>query len=257
MNWYYVEAGQQLGPVDDAQLEALASRGEILSDTLVWREGMDNWQMYGEIKAPGSSALAEPPVIAPAGPALASGQAVCAECGGIFNVQEMIPYGGVHVCAGCKPVFMQKLAEGARVSTGALNYAGFWIRVGAKILDTIVVGIVFIPLIFYFAIKAGPSPQFSAYQVLQLLFQLLYMAANIGYQIFFLGKYGATPGKMACGLRVVTAEGGNFGYARATGRAFAEMLSAMICDIGYLIVAFDDQKRGLHDYICSTRVVYK
>ena len=39
--------------------------------------------------------------------------------------------------------------------------------------------------------------------------------------------------------------------------AFAELLSGMICDIGYLIVAFDSQKRGLHDHICNTRVIYK
>ena len=46
-------AGQQAGPVDDAQLAALVSSGKILNDTLVWREGMDNWRMYGEVKAPG------------------------------------------------------------------------------------------------------------------------------------------------------------------------------------------------------------
>jgi hypothetical protein len=57
MGWYYVDGGQQAGPVDDAQLAALASSGKILSDTLVWREGMDNWRMYGEVKAPGAAAL--------------------------------------------------------------------------------------------------------------------------------------------------------------------------------------------------------
>jgi uncharacterized RDD family membrane protein YckC len=83
------------------------------------------------------------------------------------------------------------------------------------------------------------------------------MAANFGYQIFFLGKYGATLGKMACGLRVITAEGGKISYARATGRVFAEMLSGMICYIGYIMVGFDVQKRALHDHICNTRVIYK
>ena len=68
MDWYYVDAGQQAGPVNDAQLEALASSGNILNDTLVWREGMANWQMYGEIKAPGSGALAAPPIVAPPAP---------------------------------------------------------------------------------------------------------------------------------------------------------------------------------------------
>ena len=128
---------------------------------------------------------------------------------------------------------------------------------GAKILDGLIVGIVFFPPIIYCAIKADPGQQFSAYQVVELLFELLYAAANIGYQIFFVGKYAATPGKMACGLRVVTADGGKVGFGLATGRAFAEMLSGMICYIGYIIIAFDDQKRALHDHICSTRVVYK
>jgi len=257
MDWYYVDGGQQAGPVDDAQLAALASSGKILSDTLVWRDGMETWRMYGEVKAPGADALLAPPLVAPAPPALPSGEAACAECGGVFNVQDMIPYGNVHVCAGCKPVFMQKLAEGARVNTGTFNYAGFWIRVGAKILDGLILGVVFLPPFFYFAIKAAGQQPFGKFQVLQLFFELVYMAANIGYQIFFLGKYGATLGKMACGLRVVTAEGGKVSYARATGRVFAEMLSGMICYIGYIIVAFDDQKRGLHDHICNTRVVFK
>ena len=257
MDWYYVDAGQQAGPVDDAQLEALVSRGAILNDTLVWREGMDNWRMYGEIKAPGSGPLAAPPIITPAAPTLAPGEAMCAECGRVFNVQDMITYAGLHVCAACKPVFMQKLAEGAKVNTPAFNYAGFWIRVGAKLLDGLILGIIFFPPLIYFAIKSAPGPQFGRFQVMQLLANFLYMAASIGYQIFFLGKYGATLGKKACGLRVITAEGGKISYARATGRVFAEMLSGLICYIGYIIVGFDDQKRALHDHICNTRVIYK
>ena len=257
MDWYYVDSGQQAGPVDDAQLEALARSGRILSDTLVWREGMDNWRMYGEVNAPGAGALAAPPLVAPAATALAPGQAVCAECGRIFSLQDMIPYGGIHVCAGCKPVFMQKLAEGAKVGTAALHYAGFWIRVGAKLLDGIILALPFLPPIFYFAYKGAARQEPVVYQVLQLLFQLFYMVATIVYQVFFLGKYGATPGKMACGLRVVTAEGGKISYGLATGRSFAEILSGMICYIGYLIVGFDDQKRALHDHICNTRVIFK
>ncbi len=257
MNWYYVDAGQQAGPVDDAQLETLARSGKILNDTLVWREGMDNWRMYGEVKAPGAGPLAVPPVAPAVGAALAPNEAACAECGQIFNVADMIPYGGIRVCAGCKPVLMQKLAEGARVNTGALNYAGFWIRVGAKLLDGLILGLIFLAPLIYFVIKGAENPQSNALQVVQLLAQLVYMAANIAYQVFFLGKYGATPGKMACGLRVITADGGKISYGRATGRAFAEILSGMVCYIGYLIVAFDDQKRALHDHICNTRVIYK
>ena len=71
----------------------------------------------------------------------------------------------------------------------------------------------------------------------------------------FIGRYGATLGKMALGLRVVTSEGAPVTYARALGRYFAKLLSAFLCGIGYLLAAFDEQKRALHDRICDTRVV--
>jgi uncharacterized RDD family membrane protein YckC len=93
---------------------------------------------------------------------------------------------------------------------------------------------------------------------MSLVIRALLVVALISYEIFFLGKYGATPGKMACKIRVVTGEGDSITYGRAAGRAFAERLSGLICYIGYLMVAFDSsQKRALHDRICNTRVIYK
>jgi uncharacterized RDD family membrane protein YckC len=62
---------------------------------------------------------------------------------------------------------------------------------------------------------------------------------------------------MVCKIHIVTGSGEKVTYARATGRVFAEMLSGLICNIGYLIAAFDSEKRALHDHICNTRVVYK
>ncbi len=50
MNWYYVDAGRQAGPVDDAGLYALAAGGRITNETLVWREGMADWQPFGSIR---------------------------------------------------------------------------------------------------------------------------------------------------------------------------------------------------------------
>jgi hypothetical protein len=116
MNWYYVDAGQQAGPVDDAQLEALSRSGKIQSDTLVWREGMANWQPYGQVKA------ASAPPAAGAPPGMGGGtqtapEAVCAECGRMFPTHEMIRHNANYICAGCKPVFMQKLSEG--IGTGS------------------------------------------------------------------------------------------------------------------------------------------
>jgi uncharacterized RDD family membrane protein YckC len=257
-NWFYVDAGKQAGPVSEPHLEELFRAGQIQPDTLIWREGLANWQPYRDLK-PGSV----PPIAGPsplAGSAVspfAANESVCVECGRIFPVENMIQYGNSHVCASCKPVFMQKLAEGARVNTGNLRYAGFWIRTGAKLLDGLILGAVLVVPIIIFFVANGVPANSQKMQTMQLLIQLPFLVVNMGYQIFFLGKYGATPGKMACGIRVVTAEGERFGYGRATGRFFAEMLSGIVCYIGYIIAAFDDQKRALHDHLCSTRVIYK
>ncbi len=267
MNWYYVEAGQQAGPVDDAQLQGLVQTGRITGETLVWREGMANWLPYSEATAQAAPAAPGLRLAGAADSATGTGaasgasvapEAVCAECGRLFNKQDMIRYGAVHVCAACKPVFMQKLAEGARVNTGAMHYAGFWIRFAAKFIDGLILGVFFIVPLFWIGFKSATDPTAAQrLMVFQIVVQLLYVCASAAYSIFFVGKYGATPGKMACKLVVVTAEGGKVTYGRATGRFFAEMLSGMICYIGYIMVAFDSQKRGLHDHICNTRVIYK
>ena len=66
---------------------------------------------------------------------------------------------------------------------------------------------------------------------------------------------GATVGKMAMGLRVVSNDGKRISFMNATGRYFAKILSAMIFCIGFIMIAFTDRKRGLHDMIASTLVI--
>ena len=272
MNWYYVEAGQQAGPVPESELDELVRAGRIKADTLVWQEGMANWRPFWEAKpdsglslklaeAPGAATDAAP---SPPAAALTGAEVVCAECNGLFSKDNAIQYGGTWVCANCKPVFVQKLKEGAILPglEGALPYAGFWIRFGAKFIDglilLVVVGVPIFLLVFRSLLTGGPGRGSGGpfeQMGLQVVLQLVYYGASLAFNVFFIGKYGATPGKMACGLRVVTAEGAKVSYARALGRALAELLSGLICNIGYIIAAFDSEKRALHDHICNTRVI--
>src|SRR5438093_4738853 len=96
MNWFYALGGQQQGPVDDAQLEALTAAGTINPDTLVWREGMANWQPLRQARpVPAATpAMAAPPVMAPAGVAqpLGADEASCTECGNRFTKDNLIQY---------------------------------------------------------------------------------------------------------------------------------------------------------------------
>ena len=60
---------------------------------------------------------------------------------------------------------------------------------------------------------------------------------------------------MALKLRIVRPDGSPLTYARAFGRHWGKFLSSITLLIGYIIAAFDSEKRALHDRICDTRVV--
>lgn len=249
MNWYYAIGGRQIGPVSEADLGELVKSGTVTEDTLVWREGMADWLPYARTKsgaAPGPS---------PAASSADPNAVLCSECGRTFPTDELIRYESFWICAACKPTFFQRLREAGRIST-AMLYAGFWIRVGAKILDQILLSVVGYAMgIVIGLLMSGTDPaQLFARQVVA---SLVGMIIALSYTVWFLGKFGATPGKMACGLKVVTADGDPITYGRACGRYFAEILSGLILGIGYLMVAFDTEKRALHDRICHTRVVRK
>jgi uncharacterized RDD family membrane protein YckC len=148
---------------------------------------------------------------------------------------------------------MQQLKESGRVM-GSLNYAGFWIRWVARLIDYVVflvIGLMFWALTMALASQDNPI----AGVMFSVLFGLVQFAIYIAYETLFLAAYGATPGKMAVRLKVVMHDGQPLTRGRAFGRAWAYLLSRIIIYIGCIIAAFDDEKRGLHDHLCSTRVV--
>jgi uncharacterized RDD family membrane protein YckC len=276
MNWYYVEAGRQAGPFTEAEFLDLVQTGKVQPDTLVWHEGLANWQPYLSVKP--SPTLAAAPG-APSGLRLPSGstgataadtaappvaEVVCAECGKIFSRDNAIQYGTLWVCAECKPVFMQRIKEGATLPTavGAMNYAGFWIRFAAILIDGLILWVVntIISFLFGFGFTMNPfQPSNANFTFMQLgllgVLVLVQTAVGACYETFFLGRFGATPGKMTLRLKVVNADGTSISYLKACGRYFAKWLSYLTCSIGFIIAAFDEQKRTLHDHICNTRVV--
>ena len=128
-------------------------------------------------------------------------------------------------------------------------YAGFWIRFGAKFLDNIILQVVG----FGLGLVCGLVIR-DAF-IAPLVAGIAGFAVNIAYNTYFIGKFGATPGKMAAKLRVVTPEGGPISYGKAFGRVFGELLSGLTLGIGYIMAAFDDEKRALHDRVCNTRVI--
>ena len=150
------------------------------------------------------------------------------------------------------------------------RYAGFWIRLVARLLDGLIVGIPFGILFGVFAVASGvfanntsssnqDSQNAAAAAVFGGGFLLLYLLAlvlQVGYWIYFWGTSGATLGMRLLHLKVVDADtGGPIGYARATVRFLMSIVNSWACYIGWIWVAFDPRKQGWHDKVANSVVL--
>ncbi|MFM1768710.1 MAG: hypothetical protein RJA22_1239 [Verrucomicrobiota bacterium] len=277
--WYYGLDGRQQGPVDDAQLDALIASGTVRPNTLVWREGMPDWRPLREARP---TADPQPATPTPAPLPVPGDNAVrCSECGDAIHQASAVQYGTVWVCPSCRPAFLQRCAQGTAGAAGAgvpgstgasplpfnpgARFAGFWVRFVAKFIDGIILLFVIgIPLAIVMlatgtlgTLANGGGDLSGTSLLFQVAINCVSILASVAYNTFFIAKYGATPGKMALGLRIVRSDGSQLTPLRAFGRAWAEQLSNLTCYIGHIIAAFDTEKRALQDHICDTRVVYK
>lgn len=149
-----------------------------------------------------------------------------------------------------------------------VRYGGFWIRFVARLIDGLITGVaagivqgpMFLMMGGMGAMMADPdfarTPAFPA--AMFGTFTMIWMiglAVAAAYEIYFVASRGATPGKMALGLKVVRADGQPITLGLAAGRWAAGIVSSLTFCIGYIIAGFDQQKRSLHDHICGTRVI--
>jgi uncharacterized RDD family membrane protein YckC len=194
----------------------------------------------------------------------------CSECGQPARPDELARFGDRLICPNCKNAYAQRLREGV-APAGYVRYGGFWMRFVAVIIDAIIMaipmgilqGVLFAVMglsLSQIAQNPNPRPE-EVFAALAPMFGLIGLSALVGmavacgYESFFLVKFGATPGKMAMGLKVVRPDGSGIDVGRAIGRYFGKLLSGMILYIGYIMAGFDAQKRALHDMLCDTRVI--
>jgi uncharacterized RDD family membrane protein YckC len=131
-----------------------------------------------------------------------------------------------------------------------LDYAGFWIRVGAVIIDGVILQVLNVALAF---IIVGSYDMLAPSVSVQILSAVLGILYYIGMES---SSRQATLGKMAVGIKVGKANGERISFLNATGRYFAKIISVAILLIGYIMVAFDSKKQGLHDKLANTYVYY-
>jgi uncharacterized RDD family membrane protein YckC len=141
------------------------------------------------------------------------------------------------------------------------RYAGFWRRVGASVIDTLLL-VPLLAIIMY--LLHGPAyfnwpineqnGTFDVYDGLNdlLIQQLLPIFTTLFFWIRFLG----TPGKLLLGCHIVNAQtGAPLSIGHAVLRYLGYFVSTITFMLGFLWVAWDKRKQGFHDKIANSVVV--
>ncbi len=133
------------------------------------------------------------------------------------------------------------------------EYAGFWIRVGATCIDSLIIIIViFVPLSFIYGSGFWLSGEYiQGFWDFVLTYILPFVAT-----VWFWLRFFATPGKMALKLKIVDAKSGNkLSLGQAIGRYFAYIPAVLPLGLGLIWVGIDSKKQGWHDKLAGTVVI--
>jgi len=158
--------------------------------------------------------------------------------------------------------------SGAVPSPAEATPGGFWRRVLASFIDSILLNILNLPFAILWVWGHAESmtgseltPDMAPEQIAGILGGYL-LAGTTGFLISWVYSAGlecssaqATLGKMALGLKVTDGHLRRMSFGRASGRFFAKLASNLTFGIGYLVAAFTARKRALHDMIAGTLVI--
>lgn len=147
-------------------------------------------------------------------------------------------------------------------------YAGFWKRLFANILDTIVIYVVLIIAVILGVLLRALLSQLIThmelyswvvvYQILDVITYFLYASIAWLYcAIMESSKLQATVGKLALGIIVVDQRYEKISFLRASGRYWSRILSLLTFYIGFIMAGFTKKKQALHDKVAKTYVVDK
>lgn len=158
----------------------------------------------------------------------------CSECGVRFRTEIAAP------SVSSSPLVAEVVSSAS--GNAGRNFAGFWIRFVAWIIDMVIV--VFIQKLVLFAVIFGP------------LSVLVGMSMPFVYFIILTAAYGRTAGKMVTGIEVIEIDGAIPSVGRVIVReTLGKFVSIAPLMLGYLWIGFSSEKRGRHDSIASTYVV--
>ena len=150
--------------------------------------------------------------------------------------------------------------------TPRVQYAGFWLRFLAYLIDSLVLSVPAVFLVFLMFVGMAGSlsqierrnevvPVLGSILFLILFYVLLFAGLWLYYAIMESSSWQATLGKKALNLQVTDLNGRRISFGRASGRFFGKLISGMILNIGYIMAGFTEKKQALHDMIAGCLVL--
>ena len=134
-------------------------------------------------------------------------------------------------------------------------YAGFWIRLGASFIDSVISALITLPLLHLIYGKDFWLSESFIYGAWDFI--ISYILPAVAIVLFWIFK-SATPGKMMLGLKVISlGETQKLTVSQSIIRYLGYFLSAIGLMIGFIWVAFDKRKQGWHDKLSNTSVIKK
>jgi len=166
----------------------------------------------------------------------------CGKCGNAVSVP---------VSSGSDARKMQHQQQPVATPQVGVKYAGFWIRFAAHFIDGIITNIIIVVVATIAALLFNDA--FS-----EGLGGILALISIPAYYILLTYKKGATWGKMAVGIKVISSEDKNLGIWTVVAReTIGKIASLLTLCIGFAMAGFTERKQALHDKIAQTYVVYK
>lgn len=154
------------------------------------------------------------------------------------------------------PIVQTPIQSEAAVGT-QVKYAGFWIRWAANFIDSLIIGIPIIIFSVVLGIILSNLPNRGSI-IVSILLQLFLTAIGWIYFILMTKSYGATLGKKALGIKVISDKSEELSWGQVILReTVGKIISIIILYIGYIMAGFTQRKQALHDMIAGTVVVYK
>jgi archaeal type IV pilus assembly protein PilA len=143
--------------------------------------------------------------------------------------------------------------------SAGIGYAGVWDRFAAYLVDFIA-GLILAVIVF--AVIALGSSLVPGGIALGVVIGLCcaFLVYWLYYAVFECSSYQATPGKLLLKIRVVNDNGYPLSFPRSLARSFFKILftlspASLLALVGGIIIQISDTRKGIHDYLVSTRVV--